>query len=227
MKVQGGNFMLNGFIYAKTDFGPPPPGYVPGLGRGAVGFITGNDVGDAIKGGGADDNLNDNQYDNWNGYQGSLFNNGDYDDEDKQADKLNLGGISHDEWEGIPDATDRSIKKVKKERIVPVPDSLIESSRKDMEMSNSINVAEGTQSSMMGNLNDIGTARGTILASKLDKQSEQVDGIRTVDKKGILTELSSVKQISEAEVGDYDRVRKIIKSLINKFGWRLQNWRAR
>ncbi len=29
----------------KPNFGPPPPGYVPGLGRGAVGFITRSDLG--------------------------------------------------------------------------------------------------------------------------------------------------------------------------------------
>lgn len=39
------------FVYAKTDFGPPPPGYIPGLGRGAVGFITRSDIGEAISGG--------------------------------------------------------------------------------------------------------------------------------------------------------------------------------
>lgn len=29
----------------KPNFGPPPAGYVPGLGRGAVGFITRSDLG--------------------------------------------------------------------------------------------------------------------------------------------------------------------------------------
>lgn len=31
--------------YARTDFGPSPPNYVPGLGRGAIGFITRSDIG--------------------------------------------------------------------------------------------------------------------------------------------------------------------------------------
>jgi len=31
----------------RTDFGPAPPGYVPGLGRGAVGFTTRSDIGPA------------------------------------------------------------------------------------------------------------------------------------------------------------------------------------
>lgn len=31
----------------RTDFGKPPPDYVPGQGRGAIGFITRLDIGPA------------------------------------------------------------------------------------------------------------------------------------------------------------------------------------
>jgi hypothetical protein len=31
----------------KPNFGKPPPGYIPGLGRGAIGFITRSDIGPA------------------------------------------------------------------------------------------------------------------------------------------------------------------------------------
>ena len=31
--------------YARTDFGQPPPGYIAGLHRGAIGFITRSDIG--------------------------------------------------------------------------------------------------------------------------------------------------------------------------------------
>jgi hypothetical protein len=34
-------------VYAKTDFGSPPEGYIAGLGRGAIGFITRSDLGPA------------------------------------------------------------------------------------------------------------------------------------------------------------------------------------
>ena len=30
--------------FPRTDFGQPPPGYVPGAGRGAHGFTTQNDI---------------------------------------------------------------------------------------------------------------------------------------------------------------------------------------
>lgn len=33
------------FVFKKPNFGPPPPGYIAGLGRGATGFITRSDLG--------------------------------------------------------------------------------------------------------------------------------------------------------------------------------------
>jgi hypothetical protein len=30
--------------FHKPDFGKPPPGYIPGLGRGAAGFVTNHDL---------------------------------------------------------------------------------------------------------------------------------------------------------------------------------------
>jgi hypothetical protein len=33
--------------YGERRWGKPPPGYVPGLGRGAVGFVTRLDIGPA------------------------------------------------------------------------------------------------------------------------------------------------------------------------------------
>ncbi len=34
-------------MFRKPDFGPPPKGYIAGLGRGATGFITRSDLGPA------------------------------------------------------------------------------------------------------------------------------------------------------------------------------------
>ena len=34
-------------IFKKPDFGPPPEGYIAGLGRGATGFITRADIGNS------------------------------------------------------------------------------------------------------------------------------------------------------------------------------------
>ena len=39
--------MSEQWVPKKPNFGPPPPGYVAGLGRGATGFITRTDIGPA------------------------------------------------------------------------------------------------------------------------------------------------------------------------------------
>ena len=39
--------MSEKFVFKKPNFGPPPKGYIAGLGRGAVGFITRSDLGPA------------------------------------------------------------------------------------------------------------------------------------------------------------------------------------
>ncbi|TMS39247.1 hypothetical protein L596_005802 [Steinernema carpocapsae] len=83
---------------------PAPAGYVAGIGRGATGFTTRSDIGpslmeDQMAPGTApimkkprqdDDNedLNDANYDEFEGYGGSLFSKDPYDDDDKEADEI-------------------------------------------------------------------------------------------------------------------------------------------
>jgi len=93
---------------------PAPPGYVPGLGRGATGFTTRSDigpardvsdptddrhappgqrtVGDQLKAKKPDDDddedLNDANYDEFGGYAGNLFSSGPYEEDDEEADKI-------------------------------------------------------------------------------------------------------------------------------------------
>lgn len=81
----------------ESRFGKPPPGYIPGYGRGAVGFFTRSDIGPArskIEDGLANPRNEENEnadmseikYDKWSGYEGGLFTTGEYDEEDKDAD---------------------------------------------------------------------------------------------------------------------------------------------
>jgi len=90
-----------------------PPGYVPGLGRGATGFTTRSDigpardvsdptddrhappgqrtVGDQIKAKkpeDEDEDLNDANYDEFSGYAGNLFSSGPYEKDDEEADRI-------------------------------------------------------------------------------------------------------------------------------------------
>ena len=74
----------------------PPPGYVPGLGRGATGFTTQSDIGSAYDGpmdpGGLDgddnDGLRSNEYDEFNGGDAGLFVTATNDKDDKEADDI-------------------------------------------------------------------------------------------------------------------------------------------
>ncbi|OII71308.1 pre-mRNA splicing factor [Cryptosporidium ubiquitum] len=70
-------------------FGEPPPDYVPGKGRGAIGFASGvsrddqtitieADIGD----------YSDTKFDKFSGFSESLFNDVKYDDDDRQADSV-------------------------------------------------------------------------------------------------------------------------------------------
>ena len=94
----------------KVNFGTPPPDYIAGWGRGAVGFITRSDIGPSKMGeanvfgappagyvpgmgrgggqGGDEDrgDYSDTKFDNWLGYEGSLFSHGDFDEEDREAE---------------------------------------------------------------------------------------------------------------------------------------------
>lgn len=81
----------------KPNFGPPPAGYIAGLGRGATGFITRSDIGTAripdakknVQANEADEaNYNTQaKFDEWEGYSGALFSKGNLDDEDRLAEE--------------------------------------------------------------------------------------------------------------------------------------------
>ncbi|XP_030829995.1 pre-mRNA-processing factor 6 [Strongylocentrotus purpuratus] len=103
---------------------PAPLGYVPGLGRGATGFTTRSDIGPAREANDIsddrhpapkkkkkkddddnsdDEDLNDNNFDEFTGYGGGLFNSGPYEKDDEEAD-------------AVYDAIDKRMDEKRKER---------------------------------------------------------------------------------------------------------------
>ncbi|KAL8449817.1 hypothetical protein Emed_002780 [Eimeria media] len=75
---------------AAELFGKPPPGYIPGRGRGATGFAGGvsrDDSVDYTQGADKSD-LSDSNFDPFTGYAETLFNDGEYDEEDRVADEV-------------------------------------------------------------------------------------------------------------------------------------------
>lgn len=107
---------------------PAPIGYVAGVGRGATGFTTRSDIGPARESSDVPDDrhlppkkvakkdeeeeedLNDNNYDEFAGYGGSLFNKDVYDDQDEEADKIYASLSAHIAERG---KTKRRIEKEK------------------------------------------------------------------------------------------------------------------
>ena len=107
---------VNAAAAAKNHFlgMPAPLGYVAGVGRGATGFTTRSDIGPAREASDVsddrhapptkkprkkddddDENLNESNYDEFNGYGGSLFGKYDpYEKDDEEADAIYQGPIS-------------------------------------------------------------------------------------------------------------------------------------
>ena len=99
--------------------------------------------------------------------------------------KRELGSLSYQEWANIPEATDYSVKKQKREKASPMSDQLIESARNSTSFINAISVGneQGT-STVLQNLNEVGEAREQLLTINLDKKLDNVKGLTNVDKKG-------------------------------------------
>jgi len=78
-----------------VSFGAAPAGYTVGAGRGMIGYGAG--AADAPKPVKGDADINDNNYDEFTGYGGSLFNDTPYEQDDKEADLI---------WEAVDDRMD-------------------------------------------------------------------------------------------------------------------------
>eukprot|EP01054_Gregarina_sp_Poly1_P010641 Gregarina_sp_Poly_1__10640@NODE_79_length_15751_cov_81_561464_g67_i0_p2_GENE_NODE_79_length_15751_cov_81_561464_g67_i0NODE_79_length_15751_cov_81_561464_g67_i0_p2_ORF_typecomplete_len1003_score189_42PRP1_N/PF06424_12/7_2e43TPR_15/PF13429_6/3_4e03TPR_15/PF13429_6/3_1e05TPR_15/PF13429_6/0_00085TPR_15/PF13429_6/2_8e09TPR_15/PF13429_6/5_9e06TPR_15/PF13429_6/1_6e05Suf/PF05843_14/0_0032Suf/PF05843_14/0_0024Suf/PF05843_14/0_049Suf/PF05843_14/7_1e07Suf/PF05843_14/5_8e10Suf/PF05843_14/6ChAPs/PF09295_10/0 len=71
----------------KDQWGTPPPGYVPGRGRGATGFAGGVSRDDTSMEQDRGD-YSDRNFDEFSGYNENLFKDSEYDEDDRQADIL-------------------------------------------------------------------------------------------------------------------------------------------
>jgi pre-mRNA-processing factor 6 len=139
---------------------------------------------------------------------------------DQFADlKSKLGDMSQEMWESIPDIGDYSLKhkQVKrKEVFTPMPDHVIESSRGESQTVNALDPTAGAASMMpggMSSINGLAEARGKVLGLNLDRMSDSVSGQTVVDPKGYLTDLNSLKVNSDAEVGDIEKARLLLRSV--------------
>lgn len=168
--------------------------------------------------------------------------------------KSGLVKISKDDWEGIPDVPDYTIKKKKQERYTPISDKIIEQGLQDNVSLNSINPSELNHSTMSNsannsnfyldnnnndttinsgfesvadtksNLNEFGKAKNSVLSYVFNKMSNSVSGQTSVNPAGYITDLNSLKVNSSTDIADVKKARLLMRSIINTNSKNVAGW---
>ncbi|KAL6714718.1 U4/U6 x U5 tri-snRNP complex subunit Prp1 [Lecanora helva] len=148
--------------------------------------------------------------------------------------KRGLASVSEEDWANIPEAGDltrknkRSKTSAYNSRFYAVPDSVIAGARDAGQMDTTVNddgaATNGSGADnvdgTMTNFADIGAARDKVLQVRLDQAAQSgndtTSGTSTnIDPKGYLTSLSKTElKAGEVEVGDINRVRTLLESVI-------------
>lgn len=146
--------------------------------------------------------------------------------------KRGLASISDEQWANIPEVGDltgknRRNKQNLRQRFYAVPDSVIAGARDAGQFDTSVSdegaPANGTDNAdgTLTNFADIGAARDKVLQVRLDQAAQgsatdSTAGTATnIDPKGYLTSLSKSELTNgQAEVGDINRVRVLLESVI-------------
>ncbi|QRW00024.1 pre-mRNA-splicing factor PRP1 [Ceratobasidium sp. AG-Ba] len=148
--------------------------------------------------------------------------------------KRGLTSVTDSEWENLPEVGNLTGKKRKRDpRMYAVPDSVLVGDRDKLEYENSLDTRQQEQGGFLSEIGDgggtltnlvaIGQARDKVLSLKLD----QIAGSSsTVDPKGYLTDLNSVIQKTEAEIGDIKRARMLFDSLVKSNPKHAPGWIA-
>lgn len=102
---------------------------------------------------------------------------------------------------------DLSIKKKKKERFTPVPDSIV------MNLLTSKDGVKALEVNEEDNIQDFREAKEVLLKSKLDNLENAVSGKSNVDRVGYITQLNSQKLDAEF-LGDVKKARTLLKAAL-------------
>ena len=145
--------------------------------------------------------------------------------------KRSLATVTDDDWANIPEVGDltgknKRLKQQRHQRFYAVPDSVLAGARDAGQMDTSVQ-EDGNQTNgdsadgTMTNFADIGAAQNKVLQVRLDRAAQasgtdSTAGTATnVDPKGYLTSLSKTEvKAGEVEVGDINRVRGLLESVI-------------
>jgi pre-mRNA-processing factor 6 len=167
--------------------------------------------------------------------------------------KEELSQVSADEWEAITDPGDISHKNKKQryDRYTPAPTSLLEQARLESQINTTLDRRGGLTSATPGlitpglvtpgfttpgfmtpgvssvqDLTKVGEAKQTIMKAKLVQASDSVTGQTSINPKGYLTDLSSVKLDTAAEVGDREHALKLFESVTSANPTHAPSWIA-
>ncbi|KAK0387414.1 hypothetical protein NLU13_5726 [Sarocladium strictum] len=161
--------------------------------------------------------------------------------------KRALATVSDDDWANLPEVGDltgknRRSKQALRQRFYAVPDSVLAAARDAGEMSTTVtdDGAPGSASTGAGdgadgtmtNFAKIGAARDKVLKSRLEAASQTAGGESTIggsstsiDPQGYITSLNKMQMTEgQAQVGDINRVRELLQSVVktnpnNALGW--------
>lgn len=155
--------------------------------------------------------------------------------------KRQLGVITSEEWDLIPDVGDARNKKQRNPRadkVTPVPDSFL---AKGLAQSQTVNTVDSRQQQFGGlntpfsggintpfpgsatpgwatpagelDMRKIGQARNTLMDMRLSQVSDSVSGQTVVDPKGYLTDLQSMLPQYGGDIADIKKARLLLKSV--------------
>lgn len=156
--------------------------------------------------------------------------------------KRALATVTDDEWASLPEVGDltgknRRSKQALRQRFYAVPDSVLAAARDAGEMGTTV-ADDGTATSngegsdgTMTNFAEIGAARDKVLKSRLEQASQGAGGdassgtSTSIDPQGYITSLNKMQMNEpQAQVGDINRVRELLQSVVktnpnNALGW--------
>ncbi|KAJ4863088.1 tetratricopeptide repeat domain-containing protein [Trichoderma breve] len=156
--------------------------------------------------------------------------------------KRALATVSDDDWANLPEVGDltgknRRSKQALRQRFYAVPDSVLAAAGASGDMGTTV-VDDGAATSTtdasdgtMTNFAKIGAARDRVLKSRLEQASQTAGGdsvigsSSSIDAQGYITSLNKMQvNESQAQVGDINRVRELLQSVVktnpnNALGW--------
>ncbi|KAH6609543.1 PRP1 splicing factor [Trichoderma cornu-damae] len=157
--------------------------------------------------------------------------------------KRALATVSDDDWANLPEVGDltgknRRSKQALRQRFYAVPDSVLAAAGASGDMGTTV-VDDGVATSTtdasdgtMTNFAKIGAARDRVLKSRLEQASQTAGGgdsvigsSTSIDAQGYITSLNKMQMSeSQAQVGDINRVRELLQSVVktnpnNALGW--------